>query len=181
MRVLIAFALLLASSALTLVAPIQPSLSSTNYVVYSDALASGWQDWSWGGTYDLAHTGTVQSGSAAISATITSGYGGLSLRVDPGLPGSSYSAVQFWVHGGSSGTRQLQLVIEEGDSGPRTTPAHFDANAGSWTLVTIPLSALGNPATIKRINIEDRTGSGQPTFYVDEIILIAGSSATPTP
>src|SRR6185369_4862522 len=40
--------------------------------VYGDALAAGWQDWSWGGvTRDFARTTPVHAGSAAIAVTYT--------------------------------------------------------------------------------------------------------------
>ncbi len=179
-------ATLLALSALAgpLMHPPRSTYASTPLIAYDDVLATGtynWSDWSWGGTYNLAHTTTVYNGSQSIEATITIGYGALSLRVDTGLAGSAYSAVRFWVHGGSTpGLRQLQVVIEESDSGgPYSSPFTFDAPAGTWTQVIAPLSAMGNPTTIKRINIQDRTGAGQPTFYLDEIQLIPASPPPP--
>jgi hypothetical protein len=50
--------------------------------------------------------------------------------------------------------------------------------------VDVPLSALGNPATISGIVWQDTTGGAQPTFYLDDIALISGGTAptaTPTP
>ncbi|PJF46646.1 MAG: hypothetical protein D6709_12040, partial [Chloroflexi bacterium] len=158
--------------------PARTAFALGDEVVYADALGANWANWSWGGSYNLNHTGTVYAGSSAIEATMTSGYAGLSLRVDPGLPGANYSVIQFWVHGGASGTRQLQVFVhltDSGGPGNETNAVPFDAPAGQWTKVVIPLSAFNSPpaTTIKRINIQDRTGAGQPTFYVDEIKLLA--------
>lgn len=42
----------------------------------------------------------------------------------------------------------------------------------TWTQITVPLSALGNPAVIKRINVQENGGGAQPTFFVDEVQLV---------
>ncbi len=49
----------------------------------------------------------------------------------------------------------------------------FTATVGIWTPVTVTMSALGNPTWIKRINIQDRSGSVQGTFYIDDLYLVA--------
>jgi hypothetical protein len=36
----------------------------------------------------------------------------------------------------------------------------------------VPLSALGNPSAIKRINIQENAGATQPTITFDEIRLV---------
>ncbi|MFN3706397.1 MAG: hypothetical protein ACK4WM_10450, partial [Thermoflexales bacterium] len=97
-----ALALLSALNGAPTFMPAHTAFAAGDEVVYDDAPGANWQNWSWGGTYDINHTGTVYAGSKAIEATMTSGYAGLSLRVDPGLPGANYSVIQFWVHGGAS-------------------------------------------------------------------------------
>jgi pantoate kinase len=149
--------------------------------IYLEALAPSWQNWSWDGTYNFADTGQVYAGSFSIGATITQAYGGLSVRHDPGIPGSSYASIVFWVHGGSSGVRQLQVTVQTMDSGGETIGSPFSAPAGQWTQVVVPLSALGSPSTVKRINIKDNSGGPQPTFYVDNVCLSTSLTPTPTP
>jgi hypothetical protein len=138
--------------------------------VYLEALAPNWQNWSWNGTYNLAETAQAL-GSFSIGATIAQPYGGLSLRHDTGIPGSGYVSIVFWIHGGAAGTRQLQAFVQTQDTGGDTPALAFNAPAGQWMQVIVPLSALGNPSLIKRINIQDRSGAGQPTFYVDNVCL----------
>jgi hypothetical protein len=148
--------------------------------VYLEALAPNWQNWSWNGTYNLAETAQAL-GSFSIGATITRAYGGLSLRHASGIPGGGLVSIVFWIHGGAAGTRQLQAFVQTQDTGGDTPALAFNAPAGQWTQVIVPLSALGNPSLIKRINIQDRSGMGQPTFYVDNVCLSASLLPPPPP
>jgi hypothetical protein len=149
--------------------------------IYQDALASNWQNWSWDGTYNFADTGQVYAGGVSIGATITQAYGGLSVRHTTGISGNLYTSVVFWIHGGASGSgvRQLQVVVQTDDNYANEPGYPINILPNQWTQVIVPLSAIGNPATIKRINIQDNSGAPQPTFYVDELCL--SSVATPPP
>jgi hypothetical protein len=73
------------------------------------------------------------------------------------------------------------VIAQVGNDYNGEPAVHVDAPSNQWTHVVIPLSALGNPATIKRIYIQDRTGSPQPTFYVDNLCLSSSLIPTPTP
>jgi hypothetical protein len=151
--------------------------------IYQDALASNWQNWSWDGTYNFADTGQVYAGGVSIGATITQAYGGLSVRHDTGIPGNLYTSVVFWIHGGASGSgvRQLQVVVQTGDNSANEPGYPINILPNQWTQVVVPLSAIGNPATIKRINIQDNSGAPQPTFYVDELCLSSTAAPPPPP
>ncbi|HRJ43197.1 MAG TPA: hypothetical protein PL105_15035 [Caldilineaceae bacterium] len=41
-----------------------------------------------------------------------------------------------------------------------------------WTQISAPLSSLGSPATIARINLQDESGAAQPVYYVDELEVV---------
>ena len=45
------------------------------------------------------------------------------------------------------------------------------APANTWTEITVTLSSLGNPASIKRLNIQENSGATQPMMTFDEIRL----------
>lgn len=151
-------------------------------MVYDDALAAGWQDWSWSATRNFANTSPVHAGANSIATTFTAGWAGLSLRVSPALAGASYTALAFWIHGGTGNTKQLQFYIQQTDGGGNTNMVNVDAPAGVWTPITITLAALGNPGAIARLNWQDRTGTTQGVFYLDDIRMVAGSAGpTPTP
>lgn len=54
--------------------------------------------------------------------------------------------------------------------------------SGSWTPYTVTLAALGSPAAIARLNLQDTTGAAQPAFYIDNIRLVsAGGSPSSLP
>jgi hypothetical protein len=148
------------------------------YLIYDETLASGWVEagWSWDSTVDLNNTSTPHSGTKSATITFNAAWAGFSLRTASPVNTSGYSAISFWAHGGSSGTRHLTFYTQSADSSGGSTPIDFSVAAGSWTQVTMSLSALGNPALIARLNIQDASGAAQPTFYVDELRLVASST-----
>ncbi len=155
--------------------------------VYDDGLAAAWQDWSWSTTVNFATNSPTHGGTAAIAITYNQAWAGFSLRAPVPIDTSPYTAVTFWVHGGAAGTRQLTLFTQQSDNTGNSSTVNVDAPAGGWTPITISLDALGNPSTIARINLQDRSNSVQPTFYVDDLRLVGSatvptaSTATPTP
>jgi len=152
--------------------------AATDLVVYGDALASNWQDWSWNSSVNFSNATPHHAGATALAVTFNQAWAGLSLRAPSPINSSFYTGLTFWVHGGASGTKQLQIYIQQTDSGSEGTHINLDAPAGVWTQFTFNLSALGNPATIARINLQDRTGAIQPTFYVDDMTLIGAPPPT---
>jgi hypothetical protein len=152
-----------------------PASSLPHLSIYSDALASGWSDWSWSANANFFNTSPTYNGSArSISVTYGSAWGGLSLRYDSHIDPSLYHAIVFWVHGGTGSNKQLQVYIEENDiGGPYSSMYNFTATVGVWTPITVTMAALGNPSQIKRINIQHAGGATPATVYVDDLYLLA--------
>jgi hypothetical protein len=147
-------------------------------VIYDDALAAGWENWSWDSTVNLANGAPAHSGTASVAVTYNAAWAGFSLRTATPLDGGDYSAIRFWVYGGASGNA-FQLATQATDGGPISPVYPFTVPAGVWTEVVVPLTALGSPAAIARINIQDATGVVQPTFYVDDMRLVGTSIYLP--
>lgn len=143
--------------------------SSNQLVIYGDSTT--WDNWSWSTTVNLGNTSPVYAGSKSIAVTYTAGWAAFSLRKSPAVSTGGYTQLTFWVHGGSSGTRQFKVYVQTSDSGGASSSVNVDAPAGQWTQVTINLSSFGSPSQIARINFQDRTGNAQPVFYIDEIKL----------
>ncbi len=142
--------------------------AASDAVIYDDALAADWADWSWSATLDFANTSPTYGGSTrSISVDYTAAWGRLSLRRSTPLDTTGYDRIAFKVHGGSSGTRQLDFYTQTTDTGGESPYVTVDAPAGVWTDITINLSDLGNPAQIALVNLMDRTGIDQPVFYID--------------
>lgn len=140
--------------------------------IYTDSLLEN--AGTWGGTIDFASTDKSHTGVFAISMEITSSgsWGGFNLKRRQGpLYTAGYDRVVFYVHpNGSAHQLLFQTQDKDGNNSPQVSfnvPSEND-----WVLVEIPLSSLGNPANIMRVTIQDGTGTTQPLFYIDDIMLV---------
>jgi uncharacterized repeat protein (TIGR01451 family) len=168
-------ALLLVTTSISL--PLPQAAAAGTFAIYGDSLAAGWGNWSWDVTFSAASTNpTPHTGSAAMAAAITGAWGGLYLHTDSAVPASGYTAIQFWIHGGSSGGQALTFRVI--DSADGESSVAVTAPAGTWTQVTVALAALGNPADIAGLQWQDAKGQAWPAFYVDDVALV--TSAPPT-
>src|SRR4030095_5918505 len=68
--------------------------------IYGDALAADWASGSGSATIDSNGTSPVRVGTRAINVTYQ-GWGGLSLRKGTAQGTTGYTALKFWVHGGT--------------------------------------------------------------------------------
>lgn len=150
--------------------PTPTTPAATDLVVYDDALAAGWQNWSWDTTVNFAATAQVKTGTKAIAITHTKAWAGFSVRAPAAINTAGYSAIRFWIYGHG---RSLVLYTQPTDDGAASPFFTFTPAAGAWTQVTAPLSALGNPAQIKRITVQENAGAGQPVFYLDDVRLLS--------
>ncbi len=145
--------------------------------VYTDALAAGWQDWSWDAgtiTTNYANTNPHHTGTASIAVTYTGGWSGLQVGYHGAtLDISAYDTFRFWIHGGSTGgqTVQFQLGTIEQDISPL---------ANTWTRVDISLVDLGSPRSVYSISWFNNTAGAQPTFYLDDLAFVDSGAPTPT-
>ncbi len=154
--------------------------------VYTDSLQNGFADWSWG-TWNLAQTGVVHSGTTAISFE-PDGWAGLFLHRDAGFTGAEYEAIELWVRGSGAGGQQLTVAVTSGGSpaGSAAPLAGFVAGgsipAESWAKATVPFSALGlSTGSWDGLWIQDSSGGNQATLYVDDIQLLARTGPPPPP
>ncbi len=175
---LLLITVLLGCVVISLTTPSMPVFATNplaaNVVVYADALPAGWDDWSWDSTLDFANAAQVHGGIHSIAVTYNAANAGLSLHAPAALNAADFTAVEFWVYGGTAGS-QLSFYTQATDAGAPSMLAAINAPADTWTRFSIPLSALGNPTAIARLNWQDAKGAVQPTFYVDDIQFIAAS------
>ena len=141
--------------------------AQTDQAVYTDALVNGWQNWSWA-TVNLSNTAPVQSGTDSISVSATP-YQALYLH-QTAFDSTPYTSLVFWINGGAAGGQllQVQATLNGASQTVVTLPA---LAANTWQQVSIPLSSLGvqNQPDLDGFWIQDRSGSTQPTFFVDTI------------
>jgi hypothetical protein len=151
---------------------------ASDLTIYTDLLAEGWEDWSWGSIVNLTQAGTVHSGSAAIAVTHTQGWAGLSLRAPVPIATSSYTAVSFWLYGHGA---PLAFYTQSSDDGPAGTLYHVTPPVGQWTEYVVPLADLGSPTQIARLTWMSQSDQPQPIYYVDDISLLAADTPPPPP
>ncbi len=149
--------------------------SSTNtYVVYGDALASGWHDQSWDANVNYAYPRGAYSGRDSISYRATAAWAGLDIRSDSGVNGASYGQLTFALK--ATKNNQQYAVYLRGIDGQNLTEPVSLADLGGqplanrWKTYSIPLASLGAAdAMIGHIVIHEWTGAAQPIVYVDQI------------
>ncbi len=146
------------------------SNATPEVMIYDDALASGWADWSWDATIDLAGTAPVRVGAHAVDATL-GGWGAFSPAMASGSIDTTfgYDAIRFWVHGGTSSDKDF--VFFSGGDGGSSTSVHFTAVANEWNEITITLEELGNPGSISRLNFQNNSAGAIDGVTFDQIRL----------
>ena len=160
-----------------------PAAASHNTVqaatqsIYADALAAGWENYSWA-TVNLQAAAPVHTGSKSIAVTYGA-WQGLYLH-HPGISTAGFTKLSFFIHGGSAGGQQLNLFATrasdpDGSHGPLVAVPAPAANG--WSQVQIALASLGAAnTTIVALTWQDATGGAQPTLYVDDIALASDES-----
>jgi len=145
--------------------------SQADQSVYTDALVNGWQDWSWA-TVNFSNRQPVQSGADSISVS-AGPYQALYLHHDA-FDSSLYTNLVFWIDGGSTGGQLLQVQATLNGTA-QTIVTLPPLAADIWHQVTIALSSLGvqNQPNLDGFWIQDRSGTTQPTFFVDTISFTA--------
>jgi len=149
-------------------------------VIYDDALQNGWQNWGWA-TLNYTNASPVHSGFKSISVTITTSTSEAIYIAHTGFDSSPYANLVFWINGGPTGGQQLKVQGHANGAAQAYTNLPPLA-ANTWQQFTIPLSVLGvaNLPNMDGFWIQDRTGSPQPVFYVDDISLQAGAPVQPS-
>lgn len=150
------------------------SLHSLTEDIYTDSLAAGWSDWSWG-VVNLNAASPVHSGNHSISVQLAA-WQGLYLQ-NAGVNSLGVTHLRFFIHGGSLGAQQINiyLVLEvNGSSQNGPSIALNPPVAGVWDEVQIPLTDM-NPEGEKVTGIiwQSNSASNQPVFYLDDIALIS--------
>lgn len=155
--------------------PTPQAHAAGNLSLYADALAAGWQNWSWNTIIHFNATTPVQSGSQAIALIYTAAWAGFYLHTDSPVDLASYDRLRFHIHGGAAGGQRV-LVAANGDG---DTSVEVIAPANAWQWVEIPFSSLGDPASLNGLWWQEGAGGVPPTFYLDNIQLVARTGPPP--
>ncbi|HPD29935.1 MAG TPA: glycoside hydrolase family 44 protein [Phycisphaerae bacterium] len=152
-----------------------------NQAIYIDALGSGWQDWSWNTTRDFNNASPVHGdGGKSIAVTYTAAWAGLYLHNNTNVLLTDYSAIRFWIHGGTTGGHLIQVLPFDSAGHAGTAVGIPATTAGTWTNVEIAISSFAFPA-FSGFAWQDRRGAAQPVYYLDDIELVAAGPPPPGP
>ncbi len=165
----------------------EPARAAAPLTIYDDQLRNGFVDWSWG-TYSIAQTAVVHTGTAAMSF-VPAGWSALYLHTDSGLDTGTYDAIEFWVNGARAGGQAVRFSFRSG-TGPTGSTALLAAfvaggaiPAGAWAKVRVPFASLGldTSTTVNGFWLQDDTGGTQPTVYVDDVAATVWTTPPPPP
>jgi len=155
-----------------------PALDYTRTMtVYTDELGAGWENWSWGGTYDFASTEQVASGAFAITAD-AGPWGAVALHYE-NFATVPYYWLELYVYKSSAASSLKVYANDENDVELRNRPVEYCRYTGNqpitpgvWTRVRIPLKDLNaSNRIIHRLSIGNNSDQSF-TFYVDEVRLV---------
>jgi len=147
---------------------------AADQIAFDDALQNSWQDWSWA-TVDRNNASPVHAGTKSIKV-MADAWEALYLE-HPAQNASAFYAVTLWLNGGASGGQLLSLqALTNGHPVLATNLAPLPVNA--WQQFTIPLASLGltNQTSFDGFYVQDRSGTTQPAFFVDDVALLATTS-----
>lgn len=159
-------------------------------VIYDDALTLSFQSWSFDAAVDFAATTAYSDSQRAIGVTFQPGNWGALWLVRPGgdLDLTGYTALQFAIHGGSAGGQSIFVRAGAGTNFPAQSEVNLTEHLGgapvanAWRVATIPLTVLGvEGGSLGSIALQSAVNSGQPTFYIDDIRLVAGNAPVQPP
>jgi len=141
-------------------------------LVYDDAFTAGWGSYfGYNSTRDIANTEHPKRGTVAIKTSFTDAYGAFQVGYNGAtldVKKAGLTAIKFSVYGGN-GTdgKSVQVVINGSYGSAFAVPI----SPGKYTDYTVPLSSVGNPATISELVIQIVNGNGS-TVYIDDIGFI---------
>ena len=141
-------------------------------LVYDDALQNGFQDWSWA-THSLAESSTVHAGAFSVSFE-PDAWEAVYFHSPVTHDTTTWEALEFWVHGGSSGGQDVVVSFLLSGANLQTVPlAPYVQGgavpAGSWASVRIAFDDIGLSGSFNEFWLQDSTGGDQATLYLDDI------------
>lgn len=147
--------------------------SSSSTTIYDDALALGWENWSWDSTVSFNQTSPLFSGSHAISFQANNAWAGLYLHSDTTINTAPYAYLQFAFYA-TQPDQKYSVVFHDLNYNVLGAPVSLDTYGAppvnAWKVYSIPLADLH--ATNQQVNglvVQEAKGQAQPVVYLDSI------------
>ncbi|HEV7332317.1 MAG TPA: glycoside hydrolase family 9 protein [Flavisolibacter sp.] len=141
-------------------------------IIYDDAIGSDWTDASASSVRNFTNTGTVKVGVRSIRVDF-SGNGTLAFAKGTAVNTSANTTLRFWTYNASKNGIK---IFTESATGAKSAEVYLKPAANKWTEVIITMSQLGNPASIKKVVVQNNSNK-TATMYFDQVQLTAVSDA----
>jgi len=138
---------------------------STN-IIYDDVIGSDWQDVSVSSARNFNNTTTVKAGTRSIRVDYGAN-GTLAFMKGTSVSTTTNTQLRFWVY--NTDRNSIKIYVET-EAGIKGTEVISKPNRNKWTEVVIGMSQLGNPASIKKVVIQNNATTST-TMYFDDIRL----------
>lgn len=137
---------------------------------YLDAVTSNWNGWvgnGWGGTKDYANPGPTREGSKSIRIDYVGGYGSPLQLGGASVNLSGYTTFKISIFGApGSGGKTVSIAFNTANG-----KYNVQVVEGKWTDYVIPISTLTSSTTLTDIWVQEFSGTGGFTIYVDAMGL----------
>ncbi len=145
-------------------------------VVYRDALAKGWLDFSWQSNVDLKAPAPSPETGTCISYSPQQAWAGLYLRAPGTIDPADYPTLSFRARASRAGQKFMLGLYRTDASGKKLKDAvpmeKLGGNppADEWKRYEIPVKLLGaEGCRIEAVVIQDTTGKAQPPLLIDDL------------
>lgn len=137
---------------------------------YLDAVTSNWNGWvgnGWGGTKDYANTSPTREGSKSIRIDYVGGYGSPLQLGGASVNLAGYTNFKISIFGApGSGGKTITIAFNTANG-----KYNLQVVEGKWTDYVIPISTLTSSTTLTDIWVQEYSGTGGFTIYVDAMGL----------
>jgi Flp pilus assembly pilin Flp len=154
----------------TPVPPTATPVPSLPLMIYTNSLASGWNNWSWDSTIALTNNSQFNSSDRSIRVRYDQGWAALYLGTSSAITGT-YDTLRFWVRGGNYSSPHTIRVVFKNAAGQDTIMATITAVRNTWTQVDIPFGSFAL-SDFRGVYWQEDTGASRGNFWIDDIELI---------
>jgi hypothetical protein len=140
------------------------------FPIYTDGVTANWNGWiggGWGGTADYSNATPVREGDKSIKISYDGGWGSPLQLGGASVDMSSYTTFKISVYGGPGSDGKTISIALNGVNGKY----NVTVVEGKWTDYAIPISTLATSSTLTDIWVQEFSGSGGFSVYVDDIGL----------
>jgi hypothetical protein len=139
-------------------------------IIYDDAVTAAWNGWvggGWGGNKDYNNTSPVRQGSKSIKIDYVGGYGSPFQLGGANISLAGYTKFKISVYGApGSGGKTVSVAFNQVNN-----KYNINVVEGQWTDYEIPIATLTSSTALNEIWVQEFSGTGGFTIYIDAIGL----------